>query len=108
MNRHEEKRFWKKVIKGPTRNACWLWVGAIGDDGYGRFWTQAETGKQCMLRAHRAAAEIIYGHNAIAEKLVTHLCDNPLRDLTLTYGYDQHQVDELVRGIIMTGQIPLF
>lgn len=31
-----------------------------------------------------------------------------LRDLTLTYGYDQHQVDELVRGIIMTGQIPLF
>ena len=158
MNRHEEKRFWKKVIKGPTRNACWLWVGAIGDDGYGRFWTQAETGKQCMLRAHRAAAEIIYGHNAIAEKLVTHLCDNHsaseqktagkgtsssapmpkiwpsakpvveaiyithsgsgratraasarlLRDLTLTYGYDQHQVDELVRGIIMTGQIPLF
>ncbi|WP_456029843.1 hypothetical protein [Rothia dentocariosa] len=160
MNRHEEKRFWKKVIKGPTRNACWLWVGAIGDDGYGRFWTQAETGKQCMLRAHRAAAEIIYGHNAIAEKLVTHLCDNPLcvraengreghlfigthaenmaerearsrgnlhsplwkhqgratraasarllRDLTLTYGYDQHQVDELMRGIIMTGQIPLF
>ena len=160
MNRHEEKRFWKKVIKGPTRNACWLWVGAIGDDGYGRFWTQAETGKQCMLRAHRAAAEIIYGHNAIAEKLVTHLCDNPLcvraeldgsghlfigthaenmiereyrgrgnlhnplwkhqgraaratsarllRAHTRVHGYDQHQVDELVRGIIMPGQQPLF
>lgn len=160
MNRHEEKRFWEKVIKGPTRNACWLWVGAIGDDGYGRFWTQAETGKQCMLRAHRAAAEIIYGHNAIAGKLVTHLCDNPLcvraensreghlfigthtenmteretrgrgnlhnplwrhqgrtarttaartlRAHTLQNGYDQQQVDELIRGIIMPGQAPLF
>lgn len=89
MTPDEETRFWKKVIKGPAASSCWLWVGAIGDDGYGRYWTQTETGTQRMLRAHRAAAEIIHGH-------------------TLTHGYDQHQVDELVRGIIMTGQIPLF
>lgn len=31
-----------------------------------------------------------------------------LRAHTRTYGYDQHQVDELVRGIIMPGQQPLF
>lgn len=78
MNHHEETRFWEKVIKGPTENACWIWVGAIGDDGYGRFWTQAEDGTQRMLRAHRAAAEIIHGLEEISGHLVTHLCDNPL------------------------------
>ena len=160
MTPDEETRFWKKVIKGPAASSCWLWVGAIGDDGYGRYWTQTETGTQRMLRAHRAAAEIIHGHTAITGKLVTHLCDNPLcvraelgttdhlfigthaenmtererrgrgnlhnplwrhqgrtarttaartlRAHTLTHGYDQHQVDELVRGIIMPGQQPLF
>ena len=78
MNHHEETRFWEKVIKGPGPSACWIWTGAIGDDGYGRFWTQADDGTQRMLRAHRAAAEIIYGAEAITGHLVTHLCDNPL------------------------------
>ena len=156
MNQQEEKRFWEKVIKGPTENACWIWVGAIGDDGYGRFWTQTEDGTQRMLRAHRAAAEIIHGLEEISGHLVTHLCDNPLcvraeldgaghlfigthaenmaerevrgrsnlhtewvaaaraaaarllRAHTLTHGYEQRQVDELIRGIIMPGQQPLF
>lgn len=160
MNHHEEKRFWEKVIKGPGPSACWIWTAAIGDDGYGRFWTQAEDGTQRMLRAHRAAAEIIYGPEEITGHLVTHLCDNPLcvraeldgaghlfvgthaenmserehrgrgnlhnplwrhqgraaraaaarllRAHTLTHGYDQRQVDELVRGIVMPGQTPLF
>ena len=40
MNPHESARFWEKVIKGPGPSACWIWTGAIGDDGYGRFWTQ--------------------------------------------------------------------
>lgn len=78
MNQREETRFWEKVIKGSGPSACWLWVGAIGDDGYGRFWTQTETGTQRMLRAHRAAAEIVHGYDAISGQLVTHLCDNPL------------------------------
>ena len=78
MNHHEETRFWEKVIKGPGPSACWIWVGAIGDDGYGRFWTQTPGSGQRMLRAHRAAAEIIYGVEAITDQLVTHLCDNPL------------------------------
>ena len=42
MNPHESARFWEKVIKGPGPSACWIWTGAIGDDGYGRFWTQTE------------------------------------------------------------------
>lgn len=78
MNPHESARFWEKVIKGPGPSSCWIWTGAIGDDGYGRFWTQTTDGGQRMLRAHRAAAEIIYGAEAITDQLVTHLCDNPL------------------------------
>ena len=78
MNQREEKRFWEKVIKGSGPSACWIWVGAIGDDGYGRFWTQTEDGTQRMLRAHRAAAEITHGLEEISGHLVTHLCDNPL------------------------------
>lgn len=149
MNQREETRFWEKVIKGPSPSACWIWVGAIGDDG-----------TQRMLRAHRAAAEIIYGLEEITGRLVTHLCDNPLcvraeldgaghlfigthaenmaerehrgrgnlhnplwrhqgraaraaaarllRAHTIQNGYDQRQVDELIRGIIMPGQTPLF
>ena len=102
MNPHDTERFWGKVIKGSDTSACWIWVGAIGDDGYGRFWTQTPDGDQRMLRAHRAAAEITHGYDAIIGHLVTH------RAHTLTNGYDQHQVDELVRGIIMPGQQPLF
>lgn len=78
MNQREEKRFWEKVIKGSGPSACWIWTGAIGDDGYGRFWTQTPGSGQRMLRAHRAAAEIIYGLEEITGRLVTHLCDNPL------------------------------
>lgn len=124
MNQREETRFWEKVIKGPGPSACWIWVGAIGDDGYGRFWTQTPGSGQRMLRAHRAAAEIIYGREEITGHLVTHLCDNPLwkhqgraarataarllRAHTIQNGYDQRQVDELIRGIVMPGQTPLF
>ena len=160
MNQREETRFWEKVIKGPDPGACWIWVGAIGDDGYGRFWTQTPGSGQRMLRAHRAAAEIIYGTEAITDQLVTHLCDNPLcvraeldgaghlfigthaenmserehrgrgnlhnplwrhqgraaraaaarllRAHTIQNGYEQQKIDELIRGIIMPGQQPLF
>lgn len=36
----ETRRFWDKVVKGETPGACWVWVGAIGADGYGRFWVK--------------------------------------------------------------------
>ncbi|WP_420367101.1 hypothetical protein [Curtobacterium sp. L1-20] len=31
------ERFWSHVVKGPAPADCWIWTGAIGDDGYGRF-----------------------------------------------------------------------
>lgn len=77
----EARRFWDKVVKGETSGACWVWVGAIGADGYGRFWVkdpESETGEK-MWRAHRYAATLTFGSDEVeAAEMVTHLCDNPL------------------------------
>lgn len=55
MDRVEE-RFMSHVVKGDTPGACWIWIGAIGDDGYGRFWMRDDvTGEDKMLRPHRFA-----------------------------------------------------
>lgn len=68
MERYEFARFWECVR---VTDACWLWTGVIGDDGYGRFFLE---GKQ--LRAHRAMWEHKFG--AIPAGLfVCHSCDNP-------------------------------
>ena len=34
--------FWSKVLKGPRPDDCWLWMGAVPGDGYGRFRAQHE------------------------------------------------------------------
>lgn len=77
----ETRRFWEKVVKGDSPGACWVWVGAIGADGYGRFWVKdpnTEAGEK-MWRAHRYAATVAFGNDAVeAVEMVTHLCDNPL------------------------------
>lgn len=48
-------RFWPKVDKnGP--NGCWLWLGAIEPNGYGRFWRNSR-----MEWVHRSAYELLVG-----------------------------------------------
>jgi hypothetical protein len=39
-------RFWSYVVKGPSLDDCWIWTGAIAEDGYGRFWTHTDTGQK--------------------------------------------------------------
>lgn len=105
MNRHEEKRFWEKVIKGSGPSACWIWVGAIGDDGYGRFWTQAENMAE---REHRGRGNLhnpLWRHQGRAARAAA---ARLLRAHTIQNGYEQQKIDELIRGIIMPGQQPLF
>lgn len=75
----EYQRFFSKVVKGPESADCWIWTGAIGDDGYGRFWTTPETGKQKMIRAHRYALALVHGGLEAIESLeACHICDNPI------------------------------
>lgn len=87
-------RFTKRIIKGSEENSCWVWCGAIGDDGYGRFWTQdSSTKKARYFRAHRYAAMMALKLSAdeISTMLVLHRCDNPLC-VRATSGADSHLV----------------
>ena len=71
-------RFWKRVVKGPGERDCWIWTGAIGDDGYGRFWTMQE-GRARVLRPHRVAFSLAAGVPLEQLRVVEHLvCDNPI------------------------------
>lgn len=71
MRRSAEDRFWSKVDKTSDSNGCWIWIGFIGNDGYGQFSSCQRT----HIRAHRYSYEIHYGEIP-NEKLVCHTCDN--------------------------------
>ncbi|WP_078345215.1 hypothetical protein [Mycobacteroides chelonae] len=71
----ELARFWAKVVTGPLESDCAIWCGAIGDDGYGRFWIK-RGGLTRVVGAHRyalaaAVGSVDAGINAL------HACNNP-------------------------------
>jgi hypothetical protein len=68
-----ERRFWSKVIRGPRPEHCWIWVGAIADDGYGRFHLEGGS-----VRPHRYSLALDLGlaHAQLPELM--HECDVPL------------------------------
>lgn len=76
MPRHPDvaTRFWSHVVRGPNVADCWLWSGAIGDDGYGRFWV-TENGRQRVVRPHRFALELTTGERLLVHEQVLHRCD---------------------------------
>ncbi|MDP9936840.1 hypothetical protein J2T11_003208 [Paenarthrobacter nicotinovorans] len=73
----DEARFWAKVIEGPRENDCWLWTGAVGDDGYGRFWIKTPTGQQAV-RPQRFAYMLLTGEQLDPDTKLLHSCDIPL------------------------------
>ncbi|MEP9385526.1 hypothetical protein [Nocardioides sp. KR10-350] len=83
LNADDIDRFWSYVVKGPRPTDCWLWTGAIGDDGYGRFWVgserYAEQTQQRVLRPHRVAWALAEGESVDLPPVVEHVvCDNPI------------------------------
>jgi hypothetical protein len=71
-------RFWGKVVKGPGERDCWIWVGAIADDGYGRF-SITRDGVEKVVRPHRYAAAAVLGIVLGSDDVVEHeVCDNPV------------------------------
>ena len=70
-----EGRFWSKVHRGPE-GACWIWLGAIADDGYGRYYLHDGAGG--MVRPHRYAYAL--AHEIELEELgeLMHVCDVPV------------------------------
>lgn len=105
---NEQQRFFSHVIKGPDSQSCWLWVGAISDDGYGIFWRKdKDTGKDAPIRAHRYALLILSGEEGIgSERHALHRCDNTLcvkatqaSDSHLTFGTrSENMIDRSLRG----------
>ncbi|WIB62071.1 hypothetical protein DEJ13_17940 (plasmid) [Curtobacterium sp. MCLR17_007] len=71
-------RFWSHVVKGPNRSDCWIWTGAIGDDGYGRFWLPQPDGGQRAMRPQRWLYEHLTGVALLPDVLLLHACDVPL------------------------------
>ncbi len=62
------ERLLAKVEKEP--NGCWVWIGAIGSPGYGRFRMEGKT-----QQAHRAAYRLLVGEIPLGLDL-DHLCRN--------------------------------
>lgn len=63
-------RFWSKTISGPGDDDCIVFTGALGDDGYGRFWL----GSGRVIRAHRFAYVVTFGDIPEGD-LLMHSCD---------------------------------
>ena len=77
-HRRELARFTAYVVAGPSDSDCAMWIGAIGDDGYGRFWIRRD-GVPRVVRAHRyALAASLSGRELAGSALALHECDNPL------------------------------
>lgn len=65
-------------MEGPRDTDCWIWTGALGDDGYGRFWV-GRAGNQRTLRPSRIAYALAEGTSVDHHPVVEHLvCDNPI------------------------------
>lgn len=63
--------FWSKVDKSEGQEGCWIWMGVIGDGGYGR----TRWKKRRNQRVHRISWSLSFG--TIPEDLcVLHSCDN--------------------------------
>jgi hypothetical protein len=73
----ERARFRSYVVHGPHRSSCAIWIGAIADDGYGRFWV-SRGGQPRVVRPHRYALAIALGGSIDESVNALHLCDNPI------------------------------
>lgn len=76
IHRGEIARFARLIVRGPQESDCAIWIGAIGDDGYGRFWL-GRPGGPTVVRPNRYALALAHGELG-PEVLALHECDNPI------------------------------
>ena len=67
-----EKRFWEKVERLSDPDGCWLWTGALNDDGYGSVGWGVGDEKRVFL-AHRVAY-VLAGHSLDPQLDLDHTC----------------------------------
>lgn len=74
----EIARFEQSVVRGPEPDDCWLFVSAIGGDGYGRLWIR-RGGRRIMVRSNRYALALAREGEALEPRERSlHGCDVPL------------------------------
>nr|WP_228512771.1 hypothetical protein [Clavibacter sp. VKM Ac-2872] len=78
VNISERERFWRHVVKGPDVHDCWIWTGAVSDDGYGRFWIDVPGRGQRSVRPSRYAYQDVTGEALASSILLLHSCDVPI------------------------------
>lgn len=86
------RRFWEHVDKS---SGCWVWTGAIDQDGYGR----VRIGRR-NRKAHRVAYQLANGPFP-AHLIIRHTCDNPPccnPDHLLTGTHQDNMNDRRERG----------
>jgi hypothetical protein len=86
----EIARYRSHVVCGPGPLDCDIWTGAIGADGYGRFYV-TRSGTGMCLRPHRYALAIAHGLLP-AGVLALHQCDNPVCVKIAAVGQLEHVV----------------
>jgi hypothetical protein len=72
MTPEQVTRFWAEVDKSGGPDACWPWLGAHNQRGYGMFYS----GKRMQL-TNRIAVELTEGQSLPADINACHTCDNP-------------------------------
>ncbi len=78
MRPGDVERFCTHVLEGPDPGSCWLWSGAISDDGYGRFWIGTAAGPWAVAAHRFVLATVPGGLGAIEGSIAMHWCDVPL------------------------------
>ena len=74
MTLTREDRFWSKVDRSGPEGCCWLWTGAKGSGGYGRF--RMSSAPSRFATAHRYS--YVLAHGSLRDDIcVLHQCDTP-------------------------------
>lgn len=66
------ERYANRIAIPEDKSACWIWIGASHEDGYGCL----RRGRK-NIRATRAAFECIHGDGSAANLVIRHTCDCP-------------------------------
>jgi len=75
---YDVERINSYVLKGPGSESRWTWLGAVSDDGYGRFWITTAEGQRAA-GSHRFALALVFGGlDSIERSTALHHCDIPL------------------------------
>ena len=70
----DAERFWKHcMLLDDSADTCWVWVGALREDGLGRVFI----GHRGEVRAHRVAYELRFGEPPPKGRELVRTCNHP-------------------------------